>query len=480
MILKNARIYSNEELKLGSIYISNGKFNKIIFYLQKDKAYFEDIIDDDVIDCEKKILLPGIIDVHSHLRDLGQSEKETFTTGTRAAIASGITTVFNMPNTIPPAITSQNVKNWMDTARTNTYVDIGFIAGVPKNLNQEEFENISNLDVIGFKIYPHSPLSKIDWLKPKNIEKILFLASKYEVPLFIHPEMPIKFSETQNKFKNYAIKNDAPLKIFDETHSSDNEKDFIIHFQKHYERFIINNRKISTYPHIHFCHVSSKEALYVILNARFETSLLNFTFEITPHHLLLNKNMKFELDSYGKVLPPLRKEIDRNFIYLNLKKGKIDMIATDHAPHTIEEKSKPFIDAPSGFPGFETYSVLLLEKVFNSDIPLKNFIKCSSEIPAKSFGLNNKGFIKEGYDADFYLVEITKPYTVDPAIFHTKAKFSPFKGFKTTVKISEVFLRGEKIFDGKQVLDKKIGKIIGKKKEINNKKTINLSDKNGS
>lgn len=464
MILKNARIYSNEELKLGSIYISNGKFKKIIFNEHKEEVHFEDIIDDDVIDCDKKILLPGIIDVHSHLRDLGQCEKETFTTGTRAAIASGITTVFNMPNTIPPANTFQNIINWMDTARNNTYVDIGFIAGVPKDLNQEEFENISNLDIIGFKIYPHSPLSKIDWLKSKNIEKILFLASKYKVPLFIHPEMPIKFSEIQKKFKKGIIKNMDPLKVFNETHSSDNEKNFINHFQKYYERFIINNRQVSTYPHIHFCHVSSKGALYSILNARFEMSLLNFTFEITPHHLLLNNNMKFEKDSYGKVLPPLRKEIDRNYIYLNLKKGKIDMIATDHAPHTIEEKSKPFIDTPSGFPGFETYPILLLENVFNSDIPLKNFIKCSSEMPARSFGLNNKGFIKEGYDADFYLVEKTKPYTIDPVIFHTKAKFSPFKGFKTTVKISKVFLRGEKIFDGKQILDKKIGKIIGKKR----------------
>ncbi len=466
MILKNARIYSDEELKLGSIYISDGKFKKIIFHSQENDAHFEDITDNDIIDCKKKILLPGIIDVHSHLRDLGQSEKETFITGTRAAAASGITTAFDMPNTIPPAITSHDVEKWMDAARNNIFIDIGFIAGVPEKINQEEFEKIINLGVMGFKIYPHSPLSKIDWINPKNIEQMLYLTSKYNIPLFIHPQMPIKNSEVNGKFENGIIQKRAPLKLFNEIYSGDIEKNFIDYFQKHYERFIINNKNISVYPHIHFCHVSSKEALYILLNARFEVSLLNFSFEVTPHHLLLNNDMKFEKDSYAKVLPPLRDELDRNYIYQNLENGNIDLIGTDHAPHTIEEKSRPFIEAPSGFPGFETYPLLLLEKVLNSDLQLKTFIKCSSEMPAKLFGLKYKGFIKEGLDADFYLVEKVDPYTIDPEKFYSNAKFSPFKGFKTTVKISGVYLRGQEIYDGENVLSNKRGQIIHKRNNI--------------
>jgi len=466
MIIKNARIYSDEELKLGSIYISDGKFKKIIFHSQENDAHFEDITDDDIIDCKKKILLPGIIDVHSHLRDLGQSEKETFKTGTMAASSSGITTVFDMPNTIPPAITSHDVEKWMDAARNNIFIDVGFIAGVPEKINRKEFEKIVNLGVIGFKIYPHSPLSKIDWINPKNIEQMLYLTSKYNIPLFIHPQMPIKNSEVNGKFENGIIQKRAPLKLFNEIYSGDIEKNFIDYFQKHYERFIINNKNISAYPHIHFCHVSSKEALYILLNARFEVSLLNFSFEVTPHHLLLNNDMKFEKDSYAKVLPPLRDELDRNYIYQNLENGKIDLIGSDHAPHTIEEKSRPFIETPSGFPGFETYPLLLLEKVLDSDLQLKTFIKCSSEMPAKLFGLNNKGFIKEGLDADFYLVEKVDPYTIVPEKFYSRAKFSPFKGFKTTVKIFGVYLRGQEIYDGENVLSNKRGQIIHKRNNI--------------
>ncbi len=467
MILKNARIYSDNELKLGSIYISNGKFKKLIFHNNKDGAQFDDINNNDyVIDCNKKILLPGIIDVHSHLRDLEQAEKETFITGTKAAAASGITTVFDMPNTIPPAITSHDIENWMDAARNNIFIDVGFIAGVPEKINQEEFEKIVNLGVIGFKIYPHSPISKIDWINPQNIEQILHFVSKYNVPLFIHPQMPTKNSEVFRKFEDGISQKRHALKLFNEIYSSDIEKNFIDYFQKHYERFIINNKNISAYPHIHFCHVSSKEALYILLNARFEVSLLNFSFEVTPHHLLLTNNMKFEKDSFAKVLPPLRDELDRNYLYQNLENGKIDLIGTDHAPHTIEEKSKPFIEAPSGFPGFETYPLLLLENVFNSDLQLKIFIKCSSEMPAKLFGLNNKGFIKEGFDADFYLVEKVNPYTINPEKFYSSAKFSPFKGFKTTVKISGVYLRGQEIYDGENVLSNKRGQIIHKKNSI--------------
>ena len=150
MILKNAKIYSEGLIRKGILLINNGVIAEIKFK-QKDKD-LETVVkknqDGKEIDCENKLILPGIIDIHSHLRDMGQSEKETFLTGTKAAAFSGITTVFNMPNTIPPAITSDQIKLWMEKAESNIYVDVGFIAGVPKEINEDEVKLIIDLGII--------------------------------------------------------------------------------------------------------------------------------------------------------------------------------------------------------------------------------------------------------------------------------------------------------------------------------------------
>jgi dihydroorotase len=142
-----------------------------------------------------------------------------------------------------------------------------------------------------------------------------------------------------------------------------------------------------------------------------------------------------------------------------LKEGNIELIGTDHAPHTLEEKALPYKDAPSGFPGFETYPLLMLAKVFNFQLSLERFVKVASENPAKKFNLRNKGFIKEGYDADLVIVDKVNEYIINPQNFKTKAKFSPYKNFNTNVQIWKVFLRGIEINSEDSV---PIGKIVKK------------------
>ena len=174
MILTNAKIYSDGTTREGAILISDGLIRSIKFEPSIDdlNALVNNNMDGLEIDCEKRLVLPGIIDIHSHLRDMRQDEKETFLTGTKAAAFSGITTVFDMPNTKPPAINVEQVKKWMNKAKRNIYVDVGFIAGVPKDLNFDEFKNIMKLGVIGFKIYPLSSLNEIDWYNQYNVQKL--------------------------------------------------------------------------------------------------------------------------------------------------------------------------------------------------------------------------------------------------------------------------------------------------------------------
>ena len=175
MILKNGKFFSEGLIHNGDILINNGIITKVIY--EPSEKEFKNLLgknkDGKILDSENKIILPGIIDIHSHLRDIGQSEKETFFTGTKAAAYSGITTVFNMPNTKPPAITKKQVKAWMDKAQNKINVNVGFIAGVPKGIDEVEIKKIMELGVIGFKIYPESPLNQIDWKQSANIQKIL-------------------------------------------------------------------------------------------------------------------------------------------------------------------------------------------------------------------------------------------------------------------------------------------------------------------
>ncbi|MFX1393779.1 MAG: dihydroorotase family protein [Promethearchaeota archaeon] len=448
MILKNAKIYADGLIRKGALLIKNGIIKSVIFNPSIEQ--YDNIIKQNdngkEIDCENKLIIPGIIDIHSHLRDMDQSEKETFLTGTKAAAFSGITTVFNMPNTKPPAITADQVKYWMDKAQHNIFVDVGFIAGVPKEINPEEMKKIIDLGVLGFKIYPLNPLNGLDWTNDNNIQLILDFSSKYQIPIFIHPDWPLSENEKAQIYQKAILKNYKILKIHNNLYPILMETKFVKFIIKHYKEYINNNNLTpENYPIVHFCHISCKDSYIVIKEALEMGSDLKISFEVTPHHLLLSNKIDLINDNFGKVLPPLRDEMHSKYLFEQLKKGDIPLIGTDHAPHMIEEKSRNYSDAPSGFPGFETYPLMLLDKVCQYEFSLENFVKVASEQPAKQFNLKNKGYITEGYDADLLIVDKVSEYPINPQVFKTKAKFSPFESHKTQIQIWKVFLRGEEI-----------------------------------
>jgi len=465
MILKNANIYYKGELKKGAILIENGIIKSI--YEESNNYNFNILIENNTdqieIDCEKRYILPGIIDIHSHLRDMEQSDKETFYSGTKAAAFSGITTVFTMPNTKPPAINAKQVQKWKEKAKKNIYVDVGFISGVPKSIDEQEIKKILKQGVIGFKIYPLKSLNGIDWTISENIQKLLHISSKYQIPIFIHPDWPLKNEEVERLKRHYSKL--SFLKLHNKLHSKKNEAKYVNFVLDNYVKSIEKSSSKSKCPKIHFCHISCKESFKLIQSFKEKTKEfpnINLSFEVTPHHLLLSNNIILKNESLGKVLPPLRDKAQSTYLFKQLKEGNIFFIGTDHAPHTIMEKSKPFFEAPSGFPGFETYPYLLLEKVFKNELSLKTFVKVSSENPAKTFNLKNKGAIEEGKDADLIIVEkLQKEYSIDSQQFITKAKFTPFENSdlsyqKTHILLWKVFLRGDEINSEKAPLKGRI------------------------
>jgi len=453
MILKNAKIYVNGVIKEGILFIqneiiesvsleNNQKNLKII--RQKNKDGIE-------LNCEKRLILPGIIDIHSHLRDMGENDKETYITGTRAAAFSGITTLFNMPNTIPPANTAERIKEWMNRAENNIFVDTGFIAGVPEGINEEEIKKIIELGVIGFKIYPLKPLGGINWTDPLNIQKILLISSKFQIPIFIHPDWPLSKIKRERLIDMNIQRGTPLLQLHNNLYPCKREKMFIKYVLENYFAIIKDyTLPPEKYPIVHFCHLSCKESIKELSLYDEYDFKQNLSFEVTPHHLLLNYNIDLEVPSYGKVLPPLRQKSNPKYLFNKLKKGKIKYIGTDHAPHTVEEKSLPFFETPSGFPGFETYTLLLLDKVFQDQLKLHYFVIAAAENPARKFNLKMKGFIKEQYYADLLIVEKVEDHPIDSQKFKTKAKYTPFENSNfsdqlTSVKIWKVILRGKEI-----------------------------------
>jgi len=448
MILKNALIYDMGSLQHGALLILNGKIISILNNNSKDsiKSIRSKNRDGIEIDCEKRKILPGIIDIHSHLRDMGQAEKETFSSGTLAAAFSGITTVFNMPNTIPPAITATQIKKWMQKATNSIYVNVGFIAGVPKDINFKEITSIIELGVIGFKIYPLASLNEVDWTDYLNVQKILSISSKLQIPLFVHPDWPLSPEEKNEIYTNNTLINAPVLELHNNLYPISQEAKYVNFILDNYYKVIKEmNLSAESYPILHFCHISCKDSYSLIRKALNMKPNLKITFETTPHHLFLASTLQLNNPNIGKVLPPLREDEHSLFLFKTLKEENISLIGTDHAPHTQEEKARDYIEAPSGFPGFESYALILLDKVFRDELSLETFVKVTSENPASAFKIKNKGLIKAGYDADLIVVDKIPGYPIKPEAFKTKAKFSPFEEYVTTVQIWKVFLGGIEI-----------------------------------
>lgn len=448
MILKNAKIFSDGLIREGAILIGDGIIKKLIFKSSKDpiEKFIEENEDGNVIECANKLIIPGIIDIHSHLRDMGQSEKETFFTGTQAAAFSGITTVLNMPNTVPPAINAETIKVWMNNAEKNININVGFIAGVPKEIDEEEIKKIIELGILGFKIYPLNSLNGIDWCESLNIQKLLKISSKFQIPIFIHPDWPLPNEKKELIIKNYENEKTNILDLHDRLYPVEMEAKYVKFIIDNYITTINeNNLSSDQYPIIHFCHISNKYSYFPIKDIIETNSYYKISFEVTPHHFFLSKDINLINSNFGKVLPPLRESEHSLFLFNELIKGNINLIGTDHAPHTIEEKSNDYFKAPSGFPGFETYPLLLLDKVCSYNLSLETFVKVASENPAHLFNFKCKGFIKEGFDADLVIIDKVPEYSISSNNFYTKAKYTPFENLKTKIQIWKVFIRGNEV-----------------------------------
>ncbi|MEM3631217.1 MAG: dihydroorotase family protein [Nitrososphaerota archaeon] len=419
LIIKG-KIHTGEKIIKGSILIEDEKIAKVVVG-EINQTVSEKV---DFSAHENIIILPGLIDIHAHLRDLDYSYKEDFISGTRAAAKGGYTIVADMPNTKPK---TNNIKNLIDKnnlADSKALIDYAFYYGFPNNEN--DLGNEVTKLCSGIKIYSYE-----DYYFNKNnkiIEKVFSFAFEKSIPIIVHAENPIFFKGSGSNFFDRPV--EAEISAV---------KDFLEISKKH--GF-----------HLHITHVSSAISVKIIEKHRFN-GYTNVTIDTCPHYIFLDETSIRFLGSFAKVHPPLRKMSDCLYLLKSLKNGVIDIVSSDHAPHSFNEKMKPYEEAPAGFPGLETTVPLLLTLVNKNEVSLERFIELFSINPAKLLNIKKVGLIKEGYYGNITIVDMKHEEEIKAEYFESRAKYSPFNNWKIKGKPIATIVRGKTIMLNNEVFD---------------------------
>lgn len=433
--LNNGIVYIDSKLQKRNILI---KHNKIIGISSNPYSIGY------TINCKNLWILPGMIDSHVHLRNPGHSYKETWDSGTKAALKGGITCILDMPNTYPPTIDIKSLKIKMNTAKKESRVNYGFFIGATKE-NIPHILSFQEL-YIGIKIY-FGPTTGNLFLN--NISKIRFLLKNSLVPIAFHAEIAKDIIQNEAKYQS----NNLPLLI------KHNKIRSIFIAKKAIQKIIQILPSIFYSCPIIFCHISSIEELNLIEKAK--TIYSNIYSETCPHYLFLNYNdVPDSIQQYLKVNPPIRNKKDQKDLYKAFMEDKIDIFSTDHAPHKIWEKETLIYSKnPSGIPGLETSLPLLLSEMNQYSISLSQIIKKMVYNPIQLFSIQNKGFILPFYDADLTIISPYEKYIFSSDEIQTNAKWNPFIGNTFYGKVIGTIING-KIGYWKNQFFKSIGKSI--------------------
>lgn len=389
MILKNCKIYKDNEEKICNIEI---KLGKIVDIFQGEKE------SEEIIDIQGKWVIPGIIDVHTHMRDPGLTQKECVESGSKAAAKGGVTTFIDMPNTIPNTITEKNLSEKEKKFKNKSFVDYGFHFGGSRTDNTEEIKRVKDR-VASTKIFLNMSTGDMLVESEEVIEKI-FKASKI---VSVHAE---------------GVMTEKAIRIAEKTGKK-----------------------------LYICHVSKEEEIEEIKKAK--NRGVKVYAEATPHHILFDKSFE---DEKLLMKPQLQSKKNRDALVKAIKEGVIDTIGTDHAPHLLEEK---FYKKTFGIPGIENSLEIILK--FLDIFGMKKIQELMSENPAKIFGIKNKGKIEIGYDADLVVIDINKKEKIGEKVF-SKCGWTPYEGVKSGGKIEKTYLRGVLIYNGENIVGKNIGK----------------------
>lgn len=375
-----------------------------------------------IIDVQGNYLFPGFCDPHVHFRTPGQTHKEDLHSGSKAALAGGYTTVVQMPNTEPPLDQPDLVRK----LTRSSPIELRVIAAVTNGCRGEnisDWKSLTNSGAVGLSD-DGRPVFNNDFI----IQALLF-SQKTGIPIASHCE---DFS--------YGVQGPVRSGIIAEKLKLDG-------WDPHREWEMVRRHAAyasETGGHLHVCHVSTSQSVEIIRQAKRDG--IRITSEVTPHHLLLTSDSVLERGADAKMNPPLGDDRDRNALMDAFREGVIDCIATDHAPHTIEEKSKGLVHAPYGVIGLETaFAVCYSKLVCQSLIPLERLIEALTDKPREIFGLERVGIFR-GSRADLTCVDTKAEWIIEPERFYSKGRNCPFAGWKVRGRVNWTMYMGQIIF----------------------------------
>jgi dihydroorotase len=401
LIVKNGSCYINGKLEKTDIALVGNKIKKIGRV---------EVNDTKVFDASDKLVLPGIMDTQTHFREPGSTDREDLESGSRAAVLGGITSVFEMPNTNPPTSNLVEFNKKLNLAKNRMHCNYAFYFGAtPENVDQ--LSKLKGLKgCCGVKLFDGSSTGKLLVDKEADIEKVI---SQSDRIVSIHSED----EEILNLRKKFIKEGDV------HSHPEWRNTECAISSTRRVVKIAERYNK-----QIHVLHVTTKDEVdFLAMHKK------NVTFEITPQHLTLYAPDCYnKLGTFAQMNPPIRKKEHYDRLWTAVKNSVVDVLGSDHAPHSKEDKEKKYPASPSGMPGVQTILPIMLNHINNEKLSLEQLIKLMSENPCRIFGIKNKGYIKEDFDADLTIVDMNKEQIIKDEMIASKCGWTPFNNF--TVK----------------------------------------------
>ena len=429
-LIKNVKIVNEGKIFKGDIRITQEKISLIAPSIPLTQ-------DENVVDGDNKYLIPGLIDDQVHFREPGLTHKGDIYTESRAAVAGGITSFIEMPNTNPQTTTMEKIDQKLEIASRNSAANYGFMFG-GTNTNLEEIKKIDENKVAGLKLFLGSSTGNM-LVNKKEVLKEIFKTSKLVISVHCEDELTIK--NNLNQYLKIYGKN-IPFKFHPKIRSSE------ACFKSSSDAVKL---ALETGARLHVFHLSTGNETKLFSKIPLEEKQI--TSEVCTHHLWFSDKDYKSKGSKIKWNPAIKTEEDRTKLWEALNEDLIDVYATDHSPHTIDEKNLPYTESPSGGPLVQHGLLAMLDSVNKGKITLEKFVEKASHNPAKIFKIKKRGFLKKNFYADMVLIDLEGKTNVTKNNIMYKCGWSPFEGYIFNSSVIKTWVNGKLLYDKGKIIE---------------------------